>query len=116
MEALTIQVGRSARGVVDVPEAVDVVQLRSPDVAAPRSSRILVNCLGGPSLEAVQGGSPGDLEVGPGRGHEVVVATRVDDVGIRAIDCFQRVGVGSSTDEAGGGEEPEEDGLEELHG
>lgn len=58
---------------------------------------------------------PGDLEISPGCGHEIIISTGPDDVRIGAISFFQRVREGRRADERRKHKHNSAQGLEKLH-
>ena len=91
MQVLALQIIGIAGGVVDVPGAVEVVDLGGPDVAA------AVGLVGGVDdlllgrLEPFDRRRPRDLHVRPRRRHQVVVPVRVRDVRVAAARLADRV-------------------------
>lgn len=81
----------------------------------PASIRVRPHSLPLSRLKPLDSLGSGDLEIGPCRSHEVVVASSPDDVRIRSISLLERVGEAGRADKRRQREHARAESLEELH-
>ena len=91
MQVLTVKVVGVASGEVDVPGAVEVVYLGSPDIRAARGVGARVDDLLRSRRETRDSGRAGNLDVRPRRRHDIIVATAVGHERVGTAGAADRV-------------------------